>query len=140
MPNNTEYREPTPIGLQEQEKIAPGRAADATAELYAKFFRGLGDPTRVRIVQLLLERPRTVGELVTLLGAPQGRVSAHLGCLRWCGFVAGVRAGRTVVYQVTDPRVRALLATAQDLLQQNAARVACCYIIDTREYALEEAP
>jgi len=119
---------------------AEGRLPDATAELYAKFFRGLGDPTRVKIIQLLLERPRTVSELVTILGVPQGRVSAHLGCLRWCGFAAGVREGRTVVYQVVDPRVRTLLATAQDLLRQHAERVACCVIIDTAEYRAPAPP
>ena len=59
-----------------QSITAPGppQRTDAAAELYAKFFRGLGDPTRVKIIQLLLERPRTVSELVALLGAPQGRV------------------------------------------------------------------
>src|SRR5437667_7087171 len=92
-----------------------GIGIDATAELYAKFFRGLGDPTRVRIVQLLLERPRTVGELVEVLGSPQGRVSSHLGCLRWCGFVEGIRDGRNVTYRVSDPRVRMLITTAHEL-------------------------
>lgn len=106
---------------------------DATSELYAKFFRGLGDPTRVRIVRLLLERPRTVGELVEILGSPQGRVSSHMACLRWCGFVEGIRDGRNVTYQVTDKRVRTLLATAHELLAENAQRVATCFIIDTQE-------
>src|SRR5437867_9621272 len=90
--------------------------SDATADLYAKFFRGLGDPTRVKIVQLLLERPHNVGELVSILGSPQGRVSSHLSCLRWCGFVESVREGRNVTYRVSDPRVKALMATAQELL------------------------
>jgi ArsR family transcriptional regulator len=108
---------------------------DLTAELYARFFRGLGDPTRVKIVQLLLERPRTVSELVELLGSPQGRVSSHLGCLRWCGFVQGVREGRSVVYRISDPRVRLLMTAAQQLLQQNAEHVASCFIIDTREFS-----
>ena len=116
------------------------RGGDRTAVLTAKFFRGLGDPTRVQIVQLLLDQPRTVSELVALLDAPQGRVSAHLGCLRWCGFVESVRAGRSVIYRVADPRVRMLLATAQELLQENADRVASCFIIDTRDYAPDDAP
>ncbi len=114
---------------------APVSTTDLTAELYARFFRGLGDPTRVKIVQLLLERPRTVSELVELLGSPQGRVSSHLGCLRWCGFVQGVREGRSVVYRISDPRVRLLMTAAQQLLQQNAEHVASCFIIDTREYS-----
>ena len=109
------------------------RGGDRTAVLTAKFFRGLGDPTRVQIVQLLLDGPRTVSELVTLLEAPQGRVSTHLGCLRWCGFVESVRAGRTMRYQVTDPRVRTLLATAQALLGDHAAEISSCFLIDTQE-------
>lgn len=108
--------------------LDPQSAAEMSSELYAKFFRGLGDPTRVRIVQLLLEKPRTVSELVSLLGSPQGRVSSHLGCLRWCGFVEGVREGRNVTYQVSDERVRRLLETAQALLQENAERVASCFV------------
>ena len=108
--------------------LDPQAAADMSSVLYAKFFRGLGDPTRVRIVRLLLEKPRTVSELVGLLGSPQGRVSSHLGCLRWCGFVEGVREGRNVTYQVSDERVRRLLDTAQALLQENAERVASCFV------------
>lgn len=103
-------------------------AVDMSSELYAKFFRGLGDPTRVKIVQLLLEQPRTVSELVSLLRSSQGRVSSHLGCLRWCGFVEGVREGRNVTYRVSDERIRRLLETAQDLLQENAERVASCFV------------
>ena len=117
-----------------QEMVTPNLGAvDATSELYAKFFRGLGDPTRVKIVQLLLEQPRTVGDLVSILGSPQGRVSSHLSCLRWCGFVEGVRDGRSVTYRVSDPRVRTLIATAHELLEENAQRIASCFIIDTRE-------
>lgn len=119
--------------------VAPaGPVADLTSELYAKLFSGLGDPTRVRIVQLLLERPRPVHELVALLGAPQGRVSTHLTCLRWCGFVERDRDGRTMVYRVSDPRVRALLTLAGEMLQENAARVASCFIVNTREYTPED--
>src|SRR5689334_23103834 len=53
----------------------------------ARLFKGLGDATRLRILELLLERERTVGELVELLDLPQARVSTHLACLRWCALV-----------------------------------------------------
>jgi len=62
--------------------------------LTAKFFRALEDPTRLRILRLLLEGERTVSELVAQLGAPQGRVSSHLACLRWRGYVQVRRQGR----------------------------------------------
>jgi DNA-binding transcriptional ArsR family regulator len=98
-------------------------------ELLARFFRVLGDPTRVRIIQLLLEAPTgecTVGELVTAVSAPQSRVSTHLGCLRWCGLVQTRRAGKQVYYRVSDPRVREVLNVGGRLLRDYAAGVASC--------------
>ncbi len=64
-------------------------------ELTAKFFRGLGDPTRIKILQHLLEGEKNVTQLVELLGLSQGRVSSHLACLRWCGYVHSYREGKT---------------------------------------------
>ncbi len=102
------------------------------AELYARFFRALGDPTRVRILDLLLMAPAgecSVGELVTALEAPQARVSTHLGCLRWCGLVQARREGKQVYYRVADPRVRELLALGGAVLREHAAGVASCGMI-----------
>ena len=99
------------------------------ADLLARFFRALGDPTRLRLLSLLLERERTVTELVEAVGAPQGRISTHLGCLRWCGLVTARREGRQMLYAITDPRVRALLSTAGAMLRDYAAGVASCGVI-----------
>lgn len=103
----------------------------SAASIVAKFFRGLGDPTRVRILQLLLERERTVGELVEETGVLQGRLSSHLACLRWCGFVAARREGRRVYYSVHDERVRRLLAIAAEFLSEHADSVDLCRVIDS---------
>jgi ArsR family transcriptional regulator len=100
------------------------------AELVAKFFRGLGDPTRVRIIQLLLKGPMTVSEIVKALGQPQGRVSSHLACLRWCGYVSGQQLGRHVHYRVTDPRVMEMLDLARSMLADHAANLEACTRID----------
>ncbi len=101
----------------------------AHVEVAAKFFRGLGDPTRLRIVQLLLEGDKNVGELVDLTGVPQGRVSTHLACLRWCGYVRAEKVGRNVYYRVADPRVRELVVLAQQIIVDNARNISCCQII-----------
>jgi DNA-binding transcriptional ArsR family regulator len=104
----------------------------AEAELVARFFRVLGDPTRVRLLQLLLAAPTgecTVGALVAALSAPQSRVSTHLGCLRWCGLVHTRRAGKQVYYRVADPRVRELLTVGGTMLRDYAAGVATCGVI-----------
>jgi ArsR family transcriptional regulator, cadmium/lead-responsive transcriptional repressor len=106
-----------------------GHTDVAESELLARFFRVLGDPTRVRLVHLLLEAPTgecTVGELVAAVSAPQSRVSTHLGCLRWCGLVQTRRAGKQVYYRVADLRVREVLTVASALLRDYAAGVASC--------------
>jgi DNA-binding transcriptional ArsR family regulator len=101
------------------------------ADLLAKYFRGLGDPTRVRILQLLADDGElAVCELVTRLGLSQSKVSNHLACLRWCGFVATRRDHPSVYYRVADARVTALLGLGRGLLADNAEHVAACGQID----------
>lgn len=95
-------------------------------EALSRYFRVLGDPTRLRIVEALLERERTVSELVDLLGAPQSRVSNHLACLRWCRFVDSERRGRTVVYRISDERVASVLELASALAEPNCDHLASC--------------
>ena len=100
-------------------------------ELVAKYFRGLGDSTRLRILELLAEQGElSVGGLVERLGVPQPTVSTHLGCLRWCGFVATRREQRAVIYRIADERVRAIVALGHELLRDNAEHVAACGTID----------
>jgi ArsR family transcriptional regulator, cadmium/lead-responsive transcriptional repressor len=99
-------------------------------DIVAKYFRGLGDPTRLRILEALTEGELSVGELVELIGAPQPKVSSHLACLRWCGFVESRREFRTVYYRVADRRVLSMLQLAHSLLEDNAEHVAACRRID----------
>jgi len=100
-------------------------------EALAAFFQGLADPTRVRILDLLAERPRTVTELVSELGIAQGRVSSHLACLRWCGYVLATVDGRFNRYRLVDDRVRSLLADAEAVVRENEDRLASCLVLAT---------
>lgn len=102
----------------------------AEADIVAKYFRGLGDPTRLRILELLATDERSVGEVVAALELPQPKVSSHLACLRWCGFVESRREFRTVYYRVGDERVEAMIGLARSLLTDNAEHVAACRRID----------
>jgi len=101
-------------------------ATPNAADLTARFFSGLADPTRLRIIELLLERPHTVGEMVTRLGLRQARVSNALVCLKWCGFVEARRDGRYIWYAVIDPRVRDLVTLARAVMADHAAEIASC--------------
>lgn len=94
--------------------------------LLAKFARGLGDPTRLRILRLLLDKPRSVSQIIGHLSMPQSRVSNHLACLKWCGYVAAERRGRTIIYRLIDARVRAVIALMQSIVADNAAHLATC--------------
>ncbi len=116
-------------GVMGEEQV---QLSASDAELYARFFQVLSDPTRVRLLHLLLEAPetgRTVGELVAAIGAPQGRVSTHLGCLRWCGLVQPYREGKYVYYRITDPRVREILVLGGSMMRVHAASIASCGVI-----------
>ena len=101
------------------------------ADLVGKYFRALGDPTRVRILELLGRHGElSVTDLVVRLGQSQPKVSNHLACLRWCGFVHTRREHPTIHYRVADERVSDLLALAHALLADNAEHVAACRHID----------
>ncbi|HXW76371.1 MAG TPA: metalloregulator ArsR/SmtB family transcription factor [Candidatus Eremiobacteraceae bacterium] len=102
------------------------RARQALESLHSRFFQGLADPTRLRIVRTLLEGPSTVGRLVARIGASQSGVSNHLACLKWCGYVTAQRSGRSVLYRISDPRVRSLVKTAESIVADNASRLASC--------------
>ena len=96
-------------------------------ELLAKYFKVLADPTRVRILELLRERGElSVGDLVGALEQSQPKVSNHLACLRWCGFVHTRREHPNVLYRVADERVLDVLALGRALLGDNAEHVALC--------------
>jgi ArsR family transcriptional regulator, cadmium/lead-responsive transcriptional repressor len=110
-------------------QAAPFRLPEtpARSDLVAKYFRALGDPTRLRILELLrAEGELSAGALTRRLGQAQPKVSNHLACLRWCGFVTTRREHRIVFYRLADQRVATILDLAQGLLDDNGDHVAAC--------------
>jgi DNA-binding transcriptional ArsR family regulator len=95
-------------------------------ELLAKWFRGLDDPVRLGILTVLRRGEKSVEELCEILGMKQPRISNHLACLRWCGFVASRRQGQRIFYRIADPNVEKILDLAQDSLARNAEWVLTC--------------
>lgn len=104
-------------------------------EVLATFFQALADPTRVRILEMLAERPMTVSDLVAALGLAQGRVSSHLSCLRWCGYVRAEVDGRYNRYTLVDDRIRDILETGESVVRDNADRLTSCLVLATEERA-----
>jgi DNA-binding transcriptional ArsR family regulator len=106
---------------------ARGLGEEAGKELVAKFFRALGDPTRLNLLAFLMEVGEATGsECVERAGLSQGRVSAHLGCLVSCGLVSVRREGRFAYYRVVDRRVRQLVALGRGMTADHAASIAAC--------------
>ena len=106
--------------------ITVGRESEEMC-LLARFFNGFANSTRLSILLLLAQRGEMkVGELVNELEAPQPRVSDHLRCLAWCGYVEVRREGRNAYYSVADERVLEVLKLGESLLRDNLEHVQGC--------------
>jgi len=95
----------------------PARGAQPPVyALKADFFRALGHPVRIRLLQLLRDGERTVGSLQAALDLDSGGTSQQLAVLRKQGLVVGRREGTSVYYRVRDPRTLELLELAKGII------------------------
>jgi DNA-binding transcriptional ArsR family regulator len=109
------------LGTQLYPEVKIGRESEEMC-LLARFFNGFANST---------QRGETkVGELVSELGAPQPRVSDHLRCLAWCGYVKVRREGRNAYYSIADDRVLEMLRLGEAMLRDNLEHVEACGIIE----------
>src|SRR3990172_12251145 len=69
----------------------------------------LADPTRRRILAVLLEAPAHPSDLADHLGVGRSNISNHLACLRGCGLVVAITQGRQVCYELASPALAAAL-------------------------------
>ena len=79
----------------------------------AEFFRALAHPTRIRLLEVLMEGERSVQELQDILDVEQPVVSQQLAVLRAKEIVEGRKEGTSVRYLVRDPLIGELLAVAR---------------------------
>jgi len=99
-------------------------------ELLARFYRAMGDPTRLRLLEFCAHQERTGTDCVEQTSLSQGRVSAHLACLVSCGLLAMRREGRFAYYRVADPRVVELITVGRDMVADHAASIAACATVN----------
>jgi DNA-binding transcriptional ArsR family regulator len=90
--------------------------SDPVYVVKAQLFRVLGHPVRIRIIELLLDGERTVGDLQAALSLDSSGTSQHLAALRQQGVLDSRRAGTSVYYRIRDPRVSQLMAVAKQIL------------------------
>jgi len=101
-------------------------SSDSDRGVGAKLFRGLGDGTRLAILQSLSGGERRVTDLVAELGMSQSNVSAHVACLKDCGLVLDRPQGRAVYYRIASAEVFGVLRAAEDLLEVVGHQIALC--------------
>jgi DNA-binding transcriptional ArsR family regulator len=82
----------------------------------AEFFRTLGHPARIRVLELLSEREHAVHELLSEIDIEASNLSQQLAVLRRAGLITQVRAGGEVRYVISVPEVRDLLVAARAIL------------------------
>lgn len=86
------------------------------AALKAELFKALAHPARIRVLEILVQSPRSVGELADEVGLEISHLSQQLAVLRRAGVVDTRREGNTVHYSLRDPRMAALLTLARRML------------------------
>ncbi|MDX8141481.1 metalloregulator ArsR/SmtB family transcription factor [Lentzea sp. NBC_00516] len=85
-------------------------------QLKAEFFKTLGHPARIRVLELLGRREHAVAEMVPQVGVEPANLSQQLAVLRRAGLVTTRKEGATVYYSLTSPHVAELLVVARRIL------------------------
>ncbi|MEU1999376.1 metalloregulator ArsR/SmtB family transcription factor [Nocardia gamkensis] len=85
-------------------------------QMKADFFKTLGHPVRIRVLELLSQREHTVSEMLTEIGVEAANLSQQLSILRRAGLVTARREGLSVTYELATPAIAELLATARAIL------------------------
>jgi ArsR family transcriptional regulator len=108
--------------------VAPEGTLLSDLELVARVFRTLGEFRRLSVIELLLQeqQPLSQAEIARRLSIPQSRLSEHLHCLVWCGFLIAEARGRRVVYRLKGDRARAFVELARTFLHDNEAGLGSC--------------
>jgi DNA-binding transcriptional ArsR family regulator len=101
--------------------IVQGDARSPIYALKAEFFRTLGHPVRIRLLQVLREGERTVGGLQAELDLDSSTASQQLAVLRKQGLVESRREGTSVFYRVKNRRTLELLELAKEIISANLA-------------------
>ena len=90
-------------------------------QVKAEFFKTLAHPARIRVLELLRDGDRTVGELIPEVGIEASHLSQQLGIMRRANLVQSRKDGATVVYSVSNPMIFELLDVAKKILTSSLA-------------------
>lgn len=93
--------------------------AESLRRFKADIFQALAHPTRIAIIELLVDRELSAGELIEKLGMEQANISQHLAVLRAKQLVLNRKVGNQVFYSVRDPIIGKILALMRRYFQKH---------------------
>lgn len=91
--------------------------SDAEFERVALYFRLLGEPMRLKILQAVCEKAHPVNDIVAAVGATQANVSKHLSLLTMAGILTREKNGQRVYYGIKNPLLLQLCELVHNQLQ-----------------------
>lgn len=100
--------------------------APTELQLEAKLFKGLGDQSRLMILESIVDGEKTVSQIVEETKLSQPNTSAHLACLLECGLIRKEKRGREVFYEVSSKEVSEILKYARKILKKHSKEIYMC--------------
>ncbi len=104
------------------------RKTDLTA--LSLLFRALSNDSRVSILNLLRNGPKSVGQISKALRLEQTAVSHNLKCLTFCGLVTSNRLGKTIEYSLNQETVEPILRIADRHISKYAVNLRTCETLE----------
>lgn len=95
-------------------------------QLEAKLFKGLGDHSRLMILETIADGEKTVSQIVEETKLSQPNTSAHLACLLECGLIRKEKRGREVFYEASSKEVTEILKYARKILKKHSKEIYEC--------------
>jgi ArsR family transcriptional regulator len=99
----------------------------------AELFKALANPARIRVLELLSEGERSVGEMQPQVGIELSHLSQQLGILRRAGLVVARKEGASAIYAIKDPLIADLLQLSKRILRNSMAETNEMLVGITRE-------
>jgi len=103
------------------ERDLEAAVSEPISAIKAELFRALAHPARIRVLEVLVDGERSVGELQPYVGIESSNLSQQLAVLRRAGLVSTRKDGNSVIYSIRDPELVELLAAAKRVLIHSLA-------------------
>ena len=84
---------------------------------HSRFLKCIGEPTRLRILKLLISGEKCVCEITSSLEREQSSISHHLTALKKCNIVTSRQEAKNIYYKLTDPRLALFVLTGESIMK-----------------------